>query len=53
MSLAGSYLLARYPASTDSHVLGVGGINNYPQILLGPILYEMICGMDLKTEKIW
>ena len=29
------------------------GINHYPQILLGPILYEMICGMDLKTGKIW
>ena len=32
-------------------LLGVGGINHYPQILQGPILYEMICGIDLKTEK--
>ena len=34
-------------------IVEIGGINHYPQILLGPILYEMICGMDIKTEKIW
>ena len=37
--------------------LGVGGMSNFffgrLQILLGPILYEMICGIDLKTAKKW
>ena len=34
-------------------LVGVGGINHYPQTSLGPILYETICGVDLKTVKIW
>ena len=33
--------------------VGIGGMNHYPQALLGPILYEMICGVDLKTAQIW
>ena len=34
--------------------IGVGGRSNFLgrlQILLGPILYEIICGIDLKTTK--
>ena len=51
-SIKGNFHLkiAKFLTKACIHV-GVGGINHYPQILLGPILYEMICDMNLKTEK--